>query len=79
MNAQRIIETRFVVHARVGVWQWDDKLRPGRDATDFTYVLGAGYRFAPRAQSMIEFQQDLNRLVGDRFRLMLSLTFAVTK
>ena len=79
VNAQRIIETRFVVHARVGVWQWDDKLRPGRDATDFTYVLGAGYRFAPRAQSMIEFQQDLNRLVGDRFRLMLSLTFAVTK
>ncbi len=79
LNAQRVLETRYILSGRVGVWQWDDKLRPDRDATDFTYVLGAGYRFAARSQAMVEWQHDMNRLVGQRFRLMLWLTFAVTK
>ena len=79
LNAQRVLETRFILSGRVGVWQWDDKIRPDRDATDFTYVLGAGYRVAARSQFMVEWQHDMNRLVGQRFRLMLWLTFAVTK
>jgi hypothetical protein len=79
INAQRVLETRYIFSGRLGVWQWDDKLRPDRDATDFNYVLGVGYRFAARSQTMLEWQHDVNRLVGNRFRLVLWLTFAVTK
>ncbi len=64
---------------RVNVWQWDDKLRPDRDATSAGYVAGLGYRFAPRSQTMFEFQHDINRLAGQRFRAMIWLTLAVTK
>jgi hypothetical protein len=63
----------------VNVWQWKDNLRPDRDATSFGYVAGAGYLLAPRSRAMFEFQQDMNRLVGQRLRAMLWLTLAVTK
>ena len=33
-----------------------------------------GYRFAPRSQAMLEWEHDMNRLVGQRFRVMLWLT-----
>jgi len=39
-------------------------------------MLGAGYRFAPRCQTMLEFQQDNNRLVGTRLRGLLTLNLA---
>jgi hypothetical protein len=76
LAAQRIFETRYVASVRTGVWQWDDKLRPDRDATSFNYVLGLGYRFMPRSQAMVEWEHDVNRLVGQRFRAMLWLTLA---
>jgi hypothetical protein len=76
VSAQRIFETRYVASARTGVWQWDDKLRPDRDATSFNYVLGLGYRFLPRSQALVEWEHDVNRLVGQRFRVMLWLTLA---
>ena len=77
--AQHVFESRYVTSVRTGVWQWDDKLRPDRDATSFNYVLGAGYRFAPRCQTLFEFEHDMNRLVGQRIRLMLTLSLAVGK
>lgn len=77
--AQHVFESRYVTSVRTGVWQWDDKLRPDRDATSFNYVLGVGYRFLPRCQTMFEFEHDMNRLVGQRVRLMLMLTLAVGK
>jgi hypothetical protein len=76
---QHVFETRYVATARTGVWQWDDKLRPDRSTASFQYVLGAGYRFAPRSQALVEWEHDINGLVGQRFRLMLWLTLAVTK
>jgi len=76
---QHVWETRYVGSLRAGVWQWDDKLRPDRDATSFNYVLGLGYRFAPRSQAGVEWEHDMNRLVGQRFRLMFVLNVAVTK
>jgi len=75
-SGQRILETRYVVRGRIGVWQWDDKLRADRDATNFGYMLGAGYRFAPRCQTVVEWQHDMNRLVGQRFRALLTLSLA---
>ncbi|MGD0523777.1 MAG: hypothetical protein ABSE49_01465 [Polyangiaceae bacterium] len=77
--AEHVFETRYVATARTGVWQWDDKLEPDRSTTSFNYVLGLGYRFAPRARALVEWEHDINGLVGQRFRLMLWLTVAVTK
>jgi hypothetical protein len=77
VSGEEIVESRYVFRGRLGVWQWNDKLRPDRDATDFGYVLGVGYRFAPRCQSVFEFQHDMNRLVGQRFRAMITVSVAV--
>ncbi len=77
--AERILETRYVLEGRASVWQWNDKLRPGRDATTAGYVAGVGYRFAPRSQALFEIEHNVNRLVGHRFRAMLWLSVAVTK
>jgi hypothetical protein len=79
LAAQHVFESRYVASVRTGLWQWDDKLQPTRDATSFNYVLGLGYRFAPRAQTTFEWEHDMNRLVGQRLRLMLYLTVALGK
>lgn len=76
---RRVIETRYILEGRASIWQWDDKLRPDRDAVSLGYVLGLGYRFAPRAQAMLEFDHSMNRLVGHRFRALLWLTVAVAQ
>jgi hypothetical protein len=76
LSGQRVLETRYLLKARLGVWQWNDKLRPDRDATNLGYMVGAGYRFAPRCQTVFEFQQDMNRLAGQRFRALLTLSLA---
>jgi hypothetical protein len=78
-SGEHVFETRYVVSGRAGVWQWDDKIRSDRNATSVNYVAGLGYRFAPRSQAMVEWEHDINRLVGQRFRVMLWLTLAVTK
>jgi hypothetical protein len=77
LSGQEIVESRYVFRGRLGVWQWDDKLRPDRDATNFTYVLGVGYRFAPRCEAVFEWEHDINRLVGQRFRTMINVSVAV--
>ncbi|HZU84093.1 MAG TPA: hypothetical protein VE987_14290, partial [Polyangiaceae bacterium] len=79
VTAEHVFETRYVVRGRAGLWQWNDTLRPDRDATSVNYVLAAGYRFAPRCQAMVDWEHDINRLVGQRFRLLLTLNLAVTK
>jgi hypothetical protein len=79
VSGEDLVEARYLFRGRLGVWQWDDKLRPDRDATNFGYVLGVGYRFAPRCQAVFEWQHDINRLVGQRFRTMLTVSVAVTK
>jgi hypothetical protein len=76
---ERTLETRYVLSARAGVWQWDDKLRPDRDATSFQYVAGVGYKLYPRSLVFADFEHDLNRLAGQRFRAMLWLSVAVSK
>jgi hypothetical protein len=79
ISGQRIFETRYVASLRTGVWQWQDNLRPDRDATSFSYVAGLGYKFMQRSQAMIEWEHDTNRIVGQRFRLMAWLSLAVPR
>jgi len=79
INGERVFETRYVFSGRASLWQWNDRLRPDRDAISVGYVAGVGYRFSPRSQTMFEFEHNINRLAGQRFRAMLWLTLAVTK
>ena len=76
---ERTLETRYVLSARTGLWQWNDKLRDDRDAVNVGYVLGAGYKLFPRSLLLADFQHDMNRVGGQRFRAMLWLSIAVTK
>lgn len=75
----RTFADRYLLSARAGAWYWSDALRPERSATSFGYVLGAGYLFTSRSKAIVEFEHDMNRLVGNRFRLMAWLSLAVTK
>jgi hypothetical protein len=68
-----------ILSARAGVWQWDDKLRTDRDAVSFQYVLGAGYNLWSRSRVFADFEHDMNRISGQRFRGMLWLSLAVSK
>jgi hypothetical protein len=79
LSGERTFEARYLLEGRASLWQWKDNLRPDRDATSFGYVAGVGYRFSPRSRTLFEFQHDMNRLVGQRFRAMIWLTVAVTK
>lgn len=79
INGEHVFDSRYVASVRTGVWQWDDKLRESQSSTTFSYVLGAGYRFAPRSQGSVEWEHDINGLVGQRFRIMLNLTLAVAR
>jgi hypothetical protein len=67
----------------VSLWDWSDALRPDRDATSFGYVLGAGLtpgpNFFARSRLGVELEHDMNRLVGQRFRALLTLDLTVLK
>ena len=75
---ERTLETRYVLNGRAGVWHWDDQLRPDRDATSFGYVAGAGYKLFPRSLVLAEFEHNMNRIAGQRFRVMIWLTLALS-
>jgi hypothetical protein len=79
LYAERTLETRYVLQARAGVWGWEDKQRPDRDATNLGYVLAAGYKLFPRSLVLADFQHDMNRIAGQRFRAMLWLSIAISK
>jgi hypothetical protein len=76
---QRLLENRFILSGRPSIWQWNDKLRVGRDATSFAFVAGVGYKIAARSKILVEYEIDVNRLVGVRNRGMVWLSVAVTK
>lgn len=78
LYGERTLETRYVMSGRAGVWRWNDTLRPDRDATSFGYVAGAGYKLFPRSLVMAEFEHNMNRIAGQRFRVMIWLTLALS-
>jgi hypothetical protein len=69
--------------AVVSLWDWSDALRPDRDATSFGYVLGAGITPGPsffaRSRFGFELEHEMNRLVGQRFRALLTLDLTVLR
>jgi hypothetical protein len=70
---------RWTTSLRVSLFDWNDELRPGRDATSFAYVLGGGFRPSRTVQALLEWEHDTNRLVGQRYRLLAVVNLTVTK
>ncbi|GAC1360747.1 MAG: hypothetical protein NVSMB47_13240 [Polyangiales bacterium] len=78
---ERSLLTRWLLDARLSLWHFEDKLRPGpggpgtgdRSATSIGYVLGGGYQLSTDASAFLQFEHDTNRLVGQRLRLMAVL------
>jgi hypothetical protein len=82
LSYDKTVLQRVLLDGRLSLWKFADKLRADangttRDATSFGYVLGAGYRFSPEANAMLQFEHDINRLVGMRYRLLAVLNVRV--
>jgi len=66
----------------LSLYDFKDELRPGRYATSFSYVLGGGVMpggFGDRARVGIEWEHAVNRLVGQRYRLLATLDIQVLR
>lgn len=67
----------------LSLYDWSDNLRTSRDATSFTYVLGAGMlpsaNLVSRGRLGLEWEHSMNRLVGQRFRLLFTVDLTVLR
>jgi hypothetical protein len=83
ITGRRRFGARYDAMCLLSLWDWSDALRPDRDATSFGYVLGAGVtpgpNFFARSRFGLELEHDMNRLVGQRFRALLTLDLTVLK
>ena len=67
---------RYLLGSRLSLYNWKDPIRPGRGATSFGYVLGGGYKPADLADIRLEWEHDMNRIAGQRFRIVALLNLA---
>jgi len=79
IHAERWFQERYLLLARVSLYDWNDALRPDRSATSFGYVVGGGVRPGPLTNVLVEWEHATNHLVGQRYRIMAWLQMAVTK
>jgi hypothetical protein len=70
---------RWLAEARTSLYDFRDELRPDRGATSFAYVLGGGFRPNDTARLRLEWEHDVNRLVGQRYRILALLDLTVAK
>lgn len=82
LSAERSLDGgRYALGARLSVYEFSELqsgegsagTRAPRDATSFAYVLGAGFRPLDGTRLSLEWEHDMNRLVGQRFRVLGSL------
>src|SRR5690606_4855938 len=82
LSYEKVFAERYLIDGRLSLWNFADKLRADangktRDATSFGYVVGAGYKFTPESNGMLQFEHDMNRLVGMRYRILALLNVRV--
>jgi hypothetical protein len=82
VSYDKTIFQRVLLDGRLSLWKFADKLRADangntRDATSVGYVLGAGYRFSDQSNAMLQWEHDMNRLVGMRYRVLAILNVKV--
>ena len=70
---------RYSVGARTSLYGWHDPTRPDRDATSFGYVLTSAFRPMRVAEFRLEWEHDMNRLVGQRYRVLALINLLVLK
>jgi hypothetical protein len=67
----------------LSLYDFADALRPDRYATSFSYVLGFGVLPAIDRISVsrigVEWEHAMNRLVGQRYRVLATLDFSVLR
>jgi len=61
---------RFWLGGAINVFEWQDPLRTGLQTTDFGYVIAPEYQPAEFAKLRLEWNHEMNDLVGHRFRLL---------
>ncbi len=74
---QDIVPGTLALGGRVSTYEWHNPLRPDRDATSFGYVVAPEVAPVERTKVRIEWEHDMNRLVGHRFRVVGTLTVEV--
>ena len=83
VTGRRRFGNRYDGMCMLSLWDWSDALRPDRDATSFGYVLGVGVtpgpNFFTRSRFGFELEHEMNRVVGQRFRALLTLDLTVLK
>jgi hypothetical protein len=70
---------RFTAGTHLSVYGWSDPDRPDRDAVSFGYVLSGGFNPAKVGRFRVEWEHDMNRLVGQRFRVIALVDVLVLK
>jgi hypothetical protein len=75
---ERVYRQRWLVDVRGSAFRFEDKLRVDaagatRSTTSVGYVLGGGYKIDRDTNVQLQFEHDVNRLVGQRYRLLALL------
>lgn len=70
---------RYSLGARTSIYGWHDPTRPDRDATSFGYVLSGGFKPSRLANFRIEWEHDMNRLIGQRYRVVALINLLVVQ
>ncbi len=80
LSAERWFEGgHYGLHGRVSLYDWAEAMRPDRGALSFSYVLGATLRSSQIARASVEWEHDINRLVGQRYRVLALLELRVMR
>jgi hypothetical protein len=67
---QALVSRRLFLGGRASLYNWHDPLRDDRDATSFGYMVAPEYRPIQQTRLRVEWEHNMNRLVGQRFRIV---------
>lgn len=74
---QRFSGERWLASARTSLYGFHDPQRPWGAITSFAYMLGGGFRPSEAAMIRLEWEQAMNRIVGQRYRVLAMLDVRV--
>jgi len=70
---------KYGASLRGSVFDWRDDLRPDRSATSVGYVVGGMWRPSQMADVLLEWEHNMNRLVGQRYRVLALVNVVVNR
>lgn len=74
---QALVNDVLYFGGQVSAYTWADPLRTNRDATSFGYMLAPEYQPHDATRLRFEWEHNMNRLVGQRFRVLGLVSFRV--